>query len=188
MSGIGIVSKKYEPAKVYDQASNHHHSLQKPKNLRAIYGIDDDEHPFVGGSVPRKPKKKAPVLVSNADRMPSLDRLPPVNQSGLNLKLPEIKIAHYHNLGGHSREHSLNYDDKQERLRHKLEMLYHIRAPKYKSLKNNHYYDNREPARRHKPPLVTKKHAYANSIPNIGQIPPGSYLVAADGGVPASRP
>lgn len=81
----------------------------------------------MGGSVSRKPKKKAPLLISNIG-----------NSS--EMKLPEIRVAHYRNNNANTRESSLPsiYDDKQERLRAKLEMLYHVKMPKqYKSMKQH---------------------------------------------------
>jgi hypothetical protein len=45
-----------------------------------------------GNSVPRKAKKRAPLLIANAaDRLPSIER-GGKNQSELGLKLPEIKV------------------------------------------------------------------------------------------------
>ena len=49
----------------------------------------------MGGSVPRKPRRKGPLLVAKAlDRLPSIER-PGKNSSDLGMKLPDIKSRHY---------------------------------------------------------------------------------------------
>lgn len=105
------------------------------------------------------------------------------------MKLPEIRIAHYKNIGGsinHSREASINYEDKKEKLRAKLEMLYHIKMPKYKSMKQRD-----EVPTNNKPPLLIKKHNginYASSLQSGSSLPAGSYLIPSNNGLPVSRP
>eukprot|EP00347_Sterkiella_histriomuscorum_P012181 403369583 len=155
-------------------------------------------------SITRKPKKRAPLLVANAyQHMQSQDRATK-NQSELgSLKLPEIKVAHYKNFGGsssnngiHSRDISINgTDDKKERLRQKLEMLYNVKMPKQRSMKVQGGMimdDGTISMHQNKPPLMIKKNIN-NSIGNNNNnnntnLQSGSYLVSNENGIPAQRP
>lgn len=81
-------------------------------------------------SVPKpKRRKRGPLIAPKAiDLFPSIERSIK-NPSDLSLKLPDIRKPSEIS----SRELSINYtEDKKEKLRQKLERLYHVKVPKYK--------------------------------------------------------
>ena len=77
------------------------------------------------------------IVHKAAEIFPSIERSVK-NQSELSLKLPEIRNPRGRGSEASEpiiyRDISVNYtDDKRERLRAKLEKLYHVKMPKYKN-------------------------------------------------------
>jgi hypothetical protein len=114
---------------VYESKVN---SLQKlPYQVQILYSEGAQQKQY-GGSLPRKPKRKRGPLIaaSAADRFPSLDRDSAHNVSERNLRLPDIrpkenKRAEKINDTSSIKSYEMNnLDNKREKLRAKLEMLY----------------------------------------------------------------
>ena len=99
----------------------------------------------------------------------------------------------------------MNYtDEKKQRLREKLELLYQVRMPKkYSKVSSSGYGDSHSAhglGGSHKPPIAVRRQqqlaqaAAQNSSStggaNIPQLSPGSFVVAGDanGNPPPSRP
>jgi hypothetical protein len=99
------------------------YSIKKP---RAVPLMSEDGVVNLGGSVPRKPKRRGPLLVSKAsERFPSLERSVR-NQSDLAMKLPDIRAGRRDD----GYEMSLNYaEQRKAKLRAKLEALYQVKVP-----------------------------------------------------------
>ena len=97
------------------------YSIQKPKNIPVLY---QEELPMpMGGSVPRRARRKGPLLISKGlDRLPSIDR-GSQNLSEISMKLPDIKSSKYSRDS--TNELTINYtEDRKAKLRAKLEALY----------------------------------------------------------------